>query len=217
MVHGLVPVRCHAVSVSLCYKFPLECVQNSREVPRGPGGACMPTVKAGSVLQPVGCPCEHSLPSGGESLGLDGPSCWGQTGHPQAMSWDACGLGEGTAGLALWGQWVPQVCDGMCPSCGGATLVPVLDAPGSWGGSGQGPRLVGWLRPCGGAGMGLGFPWGRQQWYGAGGSLCVGLEPPRGSPAPALPPGKRTKKGMATAKQRLGKILKIHRNGKLLL
>ncbi|KAM8930050.1 lysine-specific demethylase PHF2 isoform 1-T1 [Pelodytes ibericus] len=28
---------------------------------------------------------------------------------------------------------------------------------------------------------------------------------------------KRTKKGMATAKQRLGKILKIHRNGKLLL
>uniref|UniRef100_A0A452QNR4 PHD finger protein 2 n=1 Tax=Ursus americanus TaxID=9643 RepID=A0A452QNR4_URSAM len=30
-------------------------------------------------------------------------------------------------------------------------------------------------------------------------------------------PRKRTKKGMATAKQRLGKILKIHRNGKLLL
>ncbi|XP_076994776.1 lysine-specific demethylase PHF2 isoform X2 [Tamandua tetradactyla] len=29
--------------------------------------------------------------------------------------------------------------------------------------------------------------------------------------------GKRTRKGMATAKQRLGKILKIHRNGKLLL
>uniref|UniRef100_A0A4W3IBY5 PHD finger protein 2 n=1 Tax=Callorhinchus milii TaxID=7868 RepID=A0A4W3IBY5_CALMI len=29
--------------------------------------------------------------------------------------------------------------------------------------------------------------------------------------------GKRLKKGMATAKQRLGKILKIHRNGKLLL
>lgn len=28
---------------------------------------------------------------------------------------------------------------------------------------------------------------------------------------------KRLKKGMATAKQRLGKILKIHRNGKLLL
>ena len=35
--------------------------------------------------------------------------------------------------------------------------------------------------------------------------------------SPALLPGKRTKKGMATAKQRLGKILKIHRNGKLLL
>nr|XP_061812162.1 lysine-specific demethylase phf2-like [Nerophis lumbriciformis] len=30
-------------------------------------------------------------------------------------------------------------------------------------------------------------------------------------------PAKRLKKGMATAKQRLGKILKIHRNGKLLL
>ncbi|PNJ71418.1 PHF2 isoform 4 [Pongo abelii] len=35
--------------------------------------------------------------------------------------------------------------------------------------------------------------------------------------APYSPTGKRTKKGMATAKQRLGKILKIHRNGKLLL
>lgn len=112
---------------------------------------------------------------------------------------------------------VPQVCDGTRHSCGGAALAPVLGAPGSWGGSGQGPRLVGWLWPRGGAGMGLGFLWGRQQWYGAGGSLCVGLEPPWGSPTPALPPGKRTKKGMATAKQRLGKILKIHRNGKLLL
>lgn len=29
--------------------------------------------------------------------------------------------------------------------------------------------------------------------------------------------GKRPKKGLATAKQRLGRILKIHRNGKLLL
>jgi hypothetical protein len=29
--------------------------------------------------------------------------------------------------------------------------------------------------------------------------------------------GKRPRKGLATAKQRLGKILKIHRNGKLLL
>uniref|UniRef100_A0A1A8U7W7 Lysine-specific demethylase PHF2 n=1 Tax=Nothobranchius furzeri TaxID=105023 RepID=A0A1A8U7W7_NOTFU len=35
--------------------------------------------------------------------------------------------------------------------------------------------------------------------------------------APADPKAKRLKKGMATAKQRLGKILKIHRNGKLLL
>uniref|UniRef100_A0A8C4NW61 PHD finger protein 8 n=1 Tax=Dicentrarchus labrax TaxID=13489 RepID=A0A8C4NW61_DICLA len=33
----------------------------------------------------------------------------------------------------------------------------------------------------------------------------------------ASPAGKRPKKGLATAKQRLGKILKIHRNGKLLL
>uniref|UniRef100_A0A672M317 Lysine-specific demethylase phf2-like n=1 Tax=Sinocyclocheilus grahami TaxID=75366 RepID=A0A672M317_SINGR len=33
----------------------------------------------------------------------------------------------------------------------------------------------------------------------------------------SVPPAKRLKKGMATAKQRLGKILKIHRNGKLLL
>lgn len=32
-----------------------------------------------------------------------------------------------------------------------------------------------------------------------------------------LSTAKRLKKGMATAKQRLGKILKIHRNGKLLL
>lgn len=31
------------------------------------------------------------------------------------------------------------------------------------------------------------------------------------------PTGKRPKKGLATAKQRLGRILKIHRNGKLLL
>lgn len=33
----------------------------------------------------------------------------------------------------------------------------------------------------------------------------------------SLSAAKRLKKGMATAKQRLGKILKIHRNGKLLL
>ncbi|TFJ98308.1 Histone lysine demethylase PHF8 [Platysternon megacephalum] len=32
-----------------------------------------------------------------------------------------------------------------------------------------------------------------------------------------MAPGKRPKKGLATAKQRLGRILKIHRNGKLLL
>uniref|UniRef100_A0AAR2ISG9 Lysine-specific demethylase PHF2 n=1 Tax=Pygocentrus nattereri TaxID=42514 RepID=A0AAR2ISG9_PYGNA len=36
-------------------------------------------------------------------------------------------------------------------------------------------------------------------------------------PSTSSPNTKRLKKGMATAKQRLGKILKIHRNGKLLL
>lgn len=39
-------------------------------------------------------------------------------------------------------------------------------------------------------------------------SLCLPLP---------YPTGKRPKKGLATAKQRLGRILKIHRNGKLLL
>uniref|UniRef100_A0A8D0CIJ6 Lysine-specific demethylase PHF2 n=1 Tax=Scleropages formosus TaxID=113540 RepID=A0A8D0CIJ6_SCLFO len=39
----------------------------------------------------------------------------------------------------------------------------------------------------------------------------------RGLTADAKGQSKRLKKGMATAKQRLGKILKIHRNGKLLL
>lgn len=34
---------------------------------------------------------------------------------------------------------------------------------------------------------------------------------------PTPPAGKRPRKGLATAKQRLGRILKIHRNGKLLL
>lgn len=36
-------------------------------------------------------------------------------------------------------------------------------------------------------------------------------------PLSCLFAGRRPKKGLATAKQRLGKILKIHRNGKLLL
>lgn len=40
-------------------------------------------------------------------------------------------------------------------------------------------------------------------------SVCVCVHLPHSA--------KRLKKGMATAKQRLGKILKIHRNGKLLL
>ncbi|XP_060619275.2 histone lysine demethylase PHF8 isoform X1 [Anolis sagrei] len=42
--------------------------------------------------------------------------------------------------------------------------------------------------------------------------------PSTGSPGgPQAAQGKRPKKGLATAKQRLGRILKIHRNGKLLL
>ncbi|XP_042306930.1 histone lysine demethylase PHF8 isoform X2 [Sceloporus undulatus] len=42
--------------------------------------------------------------------------------------------------------------------------------------------------------------------------------PSTGSPSgPQAAQGKRPKKGLATAKQRLGRILKIHRNGKLLL
>ena len=74
--------------------------------------------------------------------------------------------------------------------------------------------------PGGGAGLAAGQPGGapaeggdRGGWRGlyvwgrSGPSPC----------SPALLPGKRTKKGMATAKQRLGRILKIHRNGKLLL
>ncbi|XP_036388791.1 histone lysine demethylase PHF8 [Megalops cyprinoides] len=48
-----------------------------------------------------------------------------------------------------------------------------------------------------------------------------GLSPSSHSPAAGASAGagqgKRLKKGLATAKQRLGKILKIHRNGKLLL
>nr|XP_034953380.1 histone lysine demethylase PHF8 isoform X2 [Zootoca vivipara] len=41
--------------------------------------------------------------------------------------------------------------------------------------------------------------------------------PSAGSTGPQAAQGKRPKKGLATAKQRLGRILKIHRNGKLLL
>uniref|UniRef100_A0A8C3NKF2 Uncharacterized protein n=1 Tax=Geospiza parvula TaxID=87175 RepID=A0A8C3NKF2_GEOPR len=44
----------------------------------------------------------------------------------------------------------------------------------------------------------------------------VFLSQRRGPPGTA-PPRKRPRKGLATAKQRLGRILKIHRNGKLLL
>ncbi|RXM33249.1 Histone lysine demethylase PHF8 [Acipenser ruthenus] len=50
---------------------------------------------------------------------------------------------------------------------------------------------------------------------GSSGSPQSSGGPPATPTAPGQ--GKRPKKGLATAKQRLGKILKIHRNGKLLL
>lgn len=80
-----------------------------------------------------------------------------------------------------------------------------------------------------GSGLAAGQPGGALEegggWCGARGFIpggrgwvgCVGRELALTPHSPALLPGKRTKKGMATAKQRLGKILKIHRNGKLLL
>ncbi|EPQ03485.1 Lysine-specific demethylase PHF2 [Myotis brandtii] len=51
----------------------------------------------------------------------------------------------------------------------------------------------------------------------APGVFLTQRRPSASSPNNTAAKGKRTKKGMATAKQRLGKILKIHRNGKLLL
>uniref|UniRef100_A0ABI7WYW6 Zinc finger PHD-type domain-containing protein n=2 Tax=Felinae TaxID=338152 RepID=A0ABI7WYW6_FELCA len=51
----------------------------------------------------------------------------------------------------------------------------------------------------------------------APGVFLAQRRPSASSPNNTAAKGKRTKKGMATAKQRLGKILKIHRNGKLLL
>lgn len=51
----------------------------------------------------------------------------------------------------------------------------------------------------------------------APGVFLTQRRPSASSPNTTAAKGKRTRKGMATAKQRLGKILKIHRNGKLLL
>ncbi|KAJ8370141.1 hypothetical protein SKAU_G00101690 [Synaphobranchus kaupii] len=48
-------------------------------------------------------------------------------------------------------------------------------------------------------------------------SLSPSAHSPAGGASAGMGQGKRLKKGLATAKQRLGKILKIHRNGKLLL
>ncbi|KAJ8257446.1 hypothetical protein GJAV_G00185680 [Gymnothorax javanicus] len=48
-------------------------------------------------------------------------------------------------------------------------------------------------------------------------SLSPSAHSPAGGASAGMAQGKRMKKGLATAKQRLGKILKIHRNGKLLL
>ncbi|XP_062497528.1 histone lysine demethylase PHF8-like [Pezoporus occidentalis] len=68
----------------------------------------------------------------------------------------------------------------------------------------------------GGGGPGLGVPQaGRAPTPMAPGVFLTQRRPPHAPPAAAQ--GKRPKKGLATAKQRLGRILKIHRNGKLLL
>ncbi|XP_041262265.1 histone lysine demethylase PHF8 [Onychostruthus taczanowskii] len=70
----------------------------------------------------------------------------------------------------------------------------------------------------------MGWFWGGFGGFGGGfeGSGVVSgglfeLCPPNPGDIPDPPAGKRPRKGLATAKQRLGRILKIHRNGKLLL
>ncbi|XP_037854568.2 lysine-specific demethylase PHF2 isoform X3 [Chlorocebus sabaeus] len=68
------------------------------------------------------------------------------------------------------------------------------------------------------AGAFTGVPAGRASQPMAPGVFLTQRRPSASSPNNnTAAKGKRTKKGMATAKQRLGKILKIHRNGKLLL
>nr|XP_055165583.1 lysine-specific demethylase PHF2 isoform X2 [Nyctereutes procyonoides] len=67
------------------------------------------------------------------------------------------------------------------------------------------------------AGAFAGVQAGRASQPMAPGVFLTQRRPSTSSPNNTAAKGKRTKKGMATAKQRLGKILKIHRNGKLLL
>uniref|UniRef100_A0A452UM78 GRC5 n=1 Tax=Ursus maritimus TaxID=29073 RepID=A0A452UM78_URSMA len=67
------------------------------------------------------------------------------------------------------------------------------------------------------AGTFAGAQAGRASQPMAPGVFLTQRRPSASSPNNTAAKGKRTKKGMATAKQRLGKILKIHRNGKLLL
>ncbi|XP_059745491.1 lysine-specific demethylase PHF2 isoform X5 [Bos taurus] len=67
------------------------------------------------------------------------------------------------------------------------------------------------------AGTFTGAQAGRASQPMAPGVFLTQRRPSSSSPNNTAAKGKRTKKGMATAKQRLGKILKIHRNGKLLL
>ncbi|KAM5261176.1 lysine-specific demethylase PHF2 isoform 2-T2 [Hipposideros larvatus] len=67
------------------------------------------------------------------------------------------------------------------------------------------------------AGSFAGTQAGRASQPMAPGVFLTQRRPSASSPNNTAAKGKRTKKGMATAKQRLGKILKIHRNGKLLL
>ncbi|XP_065509370.1 LOW QUALITY PROTEIN: histone lysine demethylase PHF8 [Caloenas nicobarica] len=74
---------------------------------------------------------------------------------------------------------------------------------GAGGPGGAGPPVFGVTQP------------GRAPTPMAPGVFLSQRRPPHAAPAAAQ--GKRPKKGLATAKQRLGRILKIHRNGKLLL
>lgn len=142
--------------------------------------------------------------------------------------------GRRAAGLALWRQEEPQrrgdemslhpepaALRGTCPWVRVGDVArprwcraPRRALPGGWRGAPTPERC--WA----GAGLAAGSlegSGGRRR--RPAGSFPGGLWG-RSGPSrrcPALLPGKRTKKGMATAKQRLGKILKIHRNGKLLL
>lgn len=185
------------------------------------------------------CVCVQPLPEEQNSTGGAGFD-WHPVGKQVTMSSEpgqvrVQGSRAGTAGAGgcpaeLWGQeGARQSCASpeqvwMCP-WEWVCAVPWLSRAGS-------PGAVLPAKPCpvassaipegrwrvslkvlgraGGRAMEAGGSWR----VSACGVVWVDVGP---HPTPAVLPGKRTKKGMATAKQRLGKILKIHRNGKLLL